>query len=1113
MSTQKHISLINASAGSGKTYRLTNDLVNLLTDDSNPVDAQKILATTFTRKAAAELMQRLRQVLLEKNEPDKAQQVRDGLVGTVNSVCGQVIMEHAVSLGLSPALDVLEEDNAKRIFKLAVVQELDAAAKAIDGYGKLAWRLGKSPRQQSRHNQKTSDWQQDVQDIVDSARKNGLGPDDLQHCADKSIQEVNALLKNEVPFPWKELKEKVEQTLEDSKTNSEFNPKETKSHRAAANVLKGFLREPTWSNCAGLIKLQASKKLDFLNEPGRLAAKDLFCSQDLTNDLTEMIKKVFSCAANALRTYERYKQEQGLIDFVDQETIVRNALNGQGQNTFRQGLQERLEKVMVDEFQDTSPIQLDLFLKLHNLAEQGSQWVGDPKQAIYGFRGTAPELMLEFARNKSDKIKNSTLEYSWRSQERLINFVNAVFLPAFRKDLNLGNEPDEDSKVTLKLPDEHKEWTGGQLEAWQLSDSNTYACLAAGIQTLLQGNGEKTWRPADLAVLCRSNQHCKKLAEELNQLGIAASAPRGNLLETFEGSLAMAAYRYCINHNDTTALVILIANLGLDADWLKKLSKQNTDEQRQAVFRTWGELPQIKKLHHLPNETNLEILERAVISLDLDRVLRRYPNPTRRLRNLDELRKACVSYLEECEARRIPSSPAGFVAWANDAELLEAASEDADTVNVLTYHKAKGLEWPVVILADLNQDERATPFRLLEVSENTTFDQENPLAGRSLRYIPYPFGDKSTLAYNPSVDAEEVDLLEELLQGKHLQEKVSTLERQENRRLLYVGFTRAREMLVLTLNKRTDAALTKEAKQIQQTDYKDKDRKVPSQKEIKAGLLQYEATWLDDLSDDGEDRLFKWPKLDDSSLPKSYCMQINGQDFALIFRSCAPAQPVENLAPTQCQQYLLPESTPQQLEYRLNPSEVEKPAGQVIEQFELPIKFSAKLKAGEYDLFGNAYHNFIALPEKLRTIATAKRLLQQWTVENSVAPEDLLEATKNFYDFVHRKYGLGDADKVQIECELPMTLRTADGQLYQGYIDMLLKTHDDKYVIIDHKTHSRPDDSERFAASCFGQLAIYRSAVEKNSSRPVVATLIHLPIAGKIYKVAAAPEAEACKNE
>ena len=120
-------------------------------------------------------------------------------------------------------------------------------------------------------------------------------------------------------------------------------------------------------------------------------------------------------------------------------------------------MSQRINQIMVDEFQDTSPIQLALFLKLNEFSQKGSVWVGDPKQAIYGFRGTDPELMEAVAVAKEIEPPQ-TLEFSWRSKENLVNFSNEIFKKAFSKT--------PENEVVLGIPDERKEEAiGGQLEA------------------------------------------------------------------------------------------------------------------------------------------------------------------------------------------------------------------------------------------------------------------------------------------------------------------------------------------------------------------------------------------------------------------------------------------------------------------------------------------------------------------------------------------------------------------------------------------------------------------------------------------------------------------------
>ncbi len=138
---------------------------------------------------------------------------------------------------------------------------------------------------------------------------------------------------------------------------------------------------------------------------------------------------MFRCAAEAMADYERFKRTQGLVDFVEQEQEALALLRCPD---VRGRLAERFELALVDKFQDTSPIQLALFLELAGIVRR-SIWVGDAKQAIYGFRGTDPELI----RGVVARLPPATggqperLPRSYRSRPGLVAFHNAPFGAAF----------------------------------------------------------------------------------------------------------------------------------------------------------------------------------------------------------------------------------------------------------------------------------------------------------------------------------------------------------------------------------------------------------------------------------------------------------------------------------------------------------------------------------------------------------------------------------------------------------------------------------------------------------------------------------------------------------
>ncbi len=111
------IKIISASAGSGKTFKLAENLLDSVKKGTNPED---ILATTFTIKAASELIERVRTELFKDCRADSAQRILDGYLGTVNSVCGRLLKEFAFECGLSPVQDVLPEVDGQFIFERAI---------------------------------------------------------------------------------------------------------------------------------------------------------------------------------------------------------------------------------------------------------------------------------------------------------------------------------------------------------------------------------------------------------------------------------------------------------------------------------------------------------------------------------------------------------------------------------------------------------------------------------------------------------------------------------------------------------------------------------------------------------------------------------------------------------------------------------------------------------------------------------------------------------------------------------------------------------------------------------------------------------------------------------
>lgn len=1029
----KNIDLIKASAGSGKTHRLMELLSEKIAAGVSP---EGLLATTFTVKAAAELQSRIRQELLKGSNPEMASLVFDGLIGTVNGVCGQLLSEYAIESGLSPALDVLPEDNADMIFAAATHSVIE---KYKDGLEAIASRLELNPLKENFYGQ-TPDWRKDVRKIVNLARSNAIDQAGLQACAEKSCAALKKVFPANEDLSLKNIADMIAPYKDFNAQGSSTAP--------SVNAINNFLRFPSWGKAAGFAncKCAVTKDGDFPIDMLHEIGESVIYSKELFADLSAMIRGVFGCAADVLEAYAEYKKAFGLVDFVDQESRVLELLNNN--ESFQKLMSQRINQIMVDEFQDTSPIQLALFLKLNAYSQNGSVWVGDPKQAIYGFRGTDPELMEAVA----EEIENTqTLEFSWRSKENLVNFSNEIFKKAFSKM--------PENEVVLGIPDKRKaKAQGGKLEAWHIiggkdeKDEERMAALAKGIAGLIR---DEKVSPGDIGVLFWSNRECAALANALAQWNISASAPAGSLLDAPECQLVMAAYRYCIDHSDTLALVTLSALYGEEPDWLNKICKARqaqlalpeTERKKCDPFADLKNSRYLEKLVKPADSTPLEILEFVISTLALDRKIAAMSNPDLRMSNLDELRRVCNEYMNQALVNRKAATPAGFVAMLANEEKESASGFGENTVNIMTYHKSKGLEFPIVILGSLDSDGKNNAFGIRTIGAET-FDINDPLANRSIHYWPWPFGSVKNVA---NLDA--------VLVNNPIQKNIKQREIEESKRLFYVGLTRARDHIIFAMEKKTP----------------------------KKGDAYLAINWLDSLADEN---IFHFPMPDKDSSEK---MEVGDKEFEIKTKILI-AQ--ENIVPLPS-----PAVYADEMKYsdiapaRKSPSS-EKADGvaSLLTQWDY---FTGKIKCekGKFNLLGSAFHDYIALNPQKNGKLYAKRLLENYGVENSVEPAVLVECCQNLYNHLNTAY-----TGAKISCEVPMTYHDADGTLYQGFIDMLLELPEG-FVIIDHKTHPAAHDAEKYAASCAGQLSLYRQAVEAATGKKVLQTIIHLPNLGRCYEV------------
>ncbi|MCK6581440.1 MAG: UvrD-helicase domain-containing protein, partial [Anaerolineae bacterium] len=199
----------------------------------------------------------------------------------------------------------------------------------------------------------------------------------------------------------------------------------TKTTREAAEELRNLQNqlkwrgELYWHEWVKISKAKVGAKSRDLFEDLRTFALRHDEHPQFRADVRRFIETVFDIAMDALGEYEQYKKKRGLIDYTDMETYVSRLLRI---DSVRDALRDELDLLLVDEFQDTSPIQLDIFLQLSRLARH-SIWVGDPKQSIYGFRGAEPALMQAIINATGGVQPENVLRKSWRSWPDIVYAV------------------------------------------------------------------------------------------------------------------------------------------------------------------------------------------------------------------------------------------------------------------------------------------------------------------------------------------------------------------------------------------------------------------------------------------------------------------------------------------------------------------------------------------------------------------------------------------------------------------------------------------------------------------------------------------------------------------
>ena len=1052
-----HVHFISAGAGSGKTYRLTEVLEQALSEGRATPGA--VIGTTFTVKAAAELYDRVRARLIGSGRPLLSEQMAQALVGTVHSVCGRLLARFAFELGLSPEINVASVEDGARLFNQALDDVL--SAERVREMNLRAERLGLIDDREG------VGWQDHVTRIAKQSRSNDIDPGAIAEMGRGSAERFLAYFPEAMAEDG--AREALLAAVEGAIANIDLVSDKTSKTRDYVGRLRSAAAELPRENCRWTLWISLSKRAPAGRSEGpslpvREAASCYDRHPGFHADIREYIEGVFEIASGALSRFQSLKTERGLVDYEDMEQLALRALD---HPAVVERLREEVELLLVDEFQDTNPMQLALFMKLARFARE-VVFVGDVKQAIFGFRGSDPELVREALEGLDARgSSREALESSRRSRPSVVRYLNTIFGEAFGRDgmeralVELSpvrpESHDNPAVVRWTLPATRRMTKWADALALAISDF-----VRSG--HLVSERGTEYPTPVsfgDIAVLAATNAHVQAIAKALRDRRVPMKMTLAGLLDTPEICLARACLRRLNDPADTiaTAEIRALGSCEEPEAWLEdrlRWLEAGEDSSR------WSETgnPIVSRIARLRGEvvtqSPVEIVARVINYVGIRPIVTAWGpdaiTASQRQRNLDAFVDLAAEYESHCASQHEAATLTGFLFWVENPtspELdLQPVVTGGDAVHVLTYHRAKGLEWPVVVATDLHHTWRPRIWDVRVESNAHRLDLDNPLEGRTIRFYPNVFGRNT----------KDVPVLDRIMESEEgLRAKV--VADAEGRRLAYVGMSRTRDTLIVA---------------------------VPRSK-------PRDGTWLKSFNSEHLLPSGNEHPLPDGDPIRSDVLDIDGAEFA---------EPVP--APFTPEWFVERSPTDVRLRERLAPSKAPPIEGAAVGEV-IEVGPWVRVHGDDMGRIGTALHAAIAAelvnPDRHDAIECARALIRSGAGDGAVAPADAVACARRLRSLLHTRFS-----PRRVLVEHPVELAHENGQVLHGWIDLLLET-EAGWIVIDHKSSPRPRaEWPDEAIGYSGQLAAYASAL-RGAGLECAGCWVHFPVGGGLVEVVLDQEA------
>ena len=780
--TIPHLTIIPAGAGSGKTHKIQTQLAEWVI--AGVVAPDRIVAVTFTEAAASELRERIRYELTSRGRLEDALKLEQSYITTIHGFGLRVLTEFAFDNGTSPHPRLLNEDESAILIRRA----LSETDRADDVMGDLTahgydydFASGKGAEELFRDA---------VLKLIGKLISIGSQEEDhrlIPHAAEMVTRLYGAtgdgeLMKKNLLSAVKKLLKKYPNELVDKYGGNATADKALREDfRNLKQAEKGDPLERDWKLWQKLRSLRVTGMPgDYveLAEEVMAAAGELPDHPGPLKDALIHIESLLGAGQDALGRYAEEKRDRGLVDYSDMLAIAHNLLVTR--TDVLSVLKGRIDCLVIDEFQDTNPLEFALLWELQRNSVP-TLIVGDLKQAIMGFQNADPRLMEAL---QQKYVKHTTpLTSNWRSTPALMKWINQVGAGLFGAEYT-PLRPMAPYPTSTK-PLEILNFVKGKniVDRIQSAVDRITQLLANQSETIFdkKQGAVRRLRAGDIAVLCPTNARLEAFAAVLRDNGIRSLIEQGGWYESRIVQLLVNMLHYVADPTDRHAVLYLCVT---------EFGSHTLESALQALIA--GDTPVEPLLEKLqpvivgsPDRSIETVLEEIITTLSLYDLICCWPDATQARANLLRLQRESREFMAANQEALASGGFYGagimtFLAWLTGRATRENGQPepqviDEEAVQLITWHRSKGREWPVVIVS--STDCPVIP-RLPELS--VVYKDFSDL-GTVL--------DNALLEISPNFVAKETreifidHLLPDTLDGAG--------------RLLYVALTRAREKLIL----------------------------------------------------------------------------------------------------------------------------------------------------------------------------------------------------------------------------------------------------------------------------------------------------------------------------